>query len=160
MAEMVDKKVELKEDYSSIITGLREGYEFEMAKMERWAGKERGSIETRYVEGGRQSELTREIELEELDTLRRLNAIRIAKHYFYEAQYPKGNVISKLDSARYRKNLTDAALKFAKTANFSEHELTGLKNVHRLAGEEEALLVPAKEAFEAFEKEMYAHIRP
>lgn len=161
MAETPDNEAAKEnEDYPSIMTGLRQGYELEMAKMERWAGKERDSIETSYIEGGRQSELTKDIDLEELDTLRRLNAIRIAKHYFNEAQYRKGNVISRLDSARYRKTIIRTALDFAKTANFSEDELTEFNKEYRLAEEEEALLVPAKEAFEAFQKEMYAQIRP
>lgn len=160
MTETPDKEAAHEEDYSSIITGLRQSYDVEMSKMKRWAGKERGSIETRYIEGGRQADLWREIELEELDTLRRLNAIRIAKHYFNEAQYQKGNVNSKLDSARYRKTMIKTALDFAKTANFPEEDLTGFKETYRLAGEEEVLLVPAKKSFEAFQKEMYAHICP
>ncbi len=161
MAETFDEEAAREEDYSSIITGLRQSYDVEISLMENWASKERGHIETRYVEGGRQSELTREIELEELDTLRRLNTIRIAKHYFNEAQYQTGKVNSKLDSARYRKKMIKTALDIAKTAfNFIEEELTEFKETYRLAEEEEALLVPAKEAFEAFEKEMYAHIRP
>ncbi len=161
MAETSDKETAKKKeekDYSLIITGLREGYASEMSKMERWAGKERDSIETSYIEGGRKADLRREIELEELDTLRRLNTIRIAKQYFGEAQYQNSNVISMLESARYRKVMIKKALDFAKTADFPEEELTDFKEDYRLAVEEEARLVPAKGAFEAFEKEMYAHI--
>lgn len=161
MAETSDKETaEKKEekDYSLVITGLREGYAYEMSKMENWAGKERDSIETSYIEGGRKADLRREIELEELDTLRRLHTIRIAKHYFNEAQYQMGNVTSMLESARYRKVMMEKALDFAKTVNFQEEELAGFKEDYRLAVEEETLLVPAKESFEAFQKEMYARI--
>ncbi len=161
MAETADKEEAAPEvDYAAIITELKQDYDLEMSKMERWAGKKRDSIETSYIEGGRQADLWKEIELEELDTLRRLNTIRIAKHYFGQAQYQKGNVLSRLDSARYRKTIIKTALDFAKTANFPEEELTEFKTTYRLAEEEEALLVPAKESFEAFQKEMYAHIRP
>lgn len=160
MADTVDKEAARDENYSSSITGLRDGYELEMSKMERWASKERDSIETSYVEGGRQADLWNEIELEELDTLRRLNTIRIAKRYFGEAQYRKGSVDSKLESARYRKTIIKTALNFAETANFPEEELTEFKETYRLAEEEETLLMPAKEAFETFQKEMYAHICP
>lgn len=160
MADTVDKEAARDENYSSIITGLREGHAFEMSKMERWASKERDSIETSYIEGGRKADLRREIELEELDTLRRLNTIRIAKHYFNEAQYQMSNVTSMLESARYRKVMIKNALDFVKTVNFPEEELTEFKETYRLAVEEEALFVPAKEAFETFQKEMYAHICP
>lgn len=155
----------LKEDYAALTVEWRRSYSIAISEMEKWAGKELGYIRSNYAAGpAGASERSRKkmaLQVDELNTLRRLNTIRIAKHYATEAEVKIGDVNSVLGDIQGYKAIcrfTIDGLKVLGEPEQGDDNGEEFSKSLEKAEKAEALLKAGRAALEAFEGEMYGQL--
>lgn len=150
----------LKNDYAALVDGWRADYSIAISQMEKWAQKELGYIMSSYAGGSGASEQRRRVlEVDELNTLRKLNTIRISKYHIDTARAKISDVDSLLGNIESYRALLNVGMEGLEIlGGASDEEKEEILRLQKKAVEQEAKLKESRAALEAFEMELYCQV--